>query len=466
MESIVGKLLAKRGDIMTLDQINIEDVLDQLREALSREDWDRAVDLVEAMRPADQADVFYELPPDKQDQLLPRLDPEDSADILEELEDEDAAEIATRLEVDDLASILNRMEPDEAADLLGDIDPEQVEEALSVLDDSEEIKTLLEHQDETAGGLMTSARVVLHQDINAGEAIQYLRNLSLDTDDIHYVYVVDDDNRLVGIISLYTLLVSQPDELINQILDPDVIAISADADQEQAARLMARYDLLALPVVDNSGQLLGIITHDDLVDVLEEEATEDIYRLGGIPEEQDVNVSLSSALQTRLPWLVLNLGTAMASVAVLSLFENTIARVAILAAFFPIVAGVSGSAGTQTLTVIVRGLALGEIYPRQGIRALGREVLIGLTNGVVIGVLVAGIALIWKGTPMLGVVVGLATLLNMIGAGLAGGSVPLIMQLLKIDPALASPILVSTITDTLGYLIYLGLATLVFIRFV
>jgi magnesium transporter len=265
---------------------------------------------------------------------------------------------------------------------------------------------------------------------------------------------------------LYTLLVSQPDELINQILDPDVIAISADADQEQAARLMARYDLLALPVVDNSGQLLGIITHDDLVDVLEEEATEDIYRLGGIPEEQDVNVSLSSALQTRLPWLVLNLGTAMASVAVLSLFENTIARVAILAAFFPIVAGVSGSAGTQTLTVIVRGLALGEIYPRQGIRALGREVLIGLTNGVVIGVLVAGIALIWKGTPMLGVVVGLATLLNMIGAGLAGGSVPLIMQLLKIDPALASPILVSTITDTLGYLIYLGLATLVFIRFV
>jgi len=466
MESIVGNLPANRGDNMTLDQIKIEDVLDQLREALSGEDWDRAVDLVEGMRPADQADVFNELSPDSQDQLLPRLDPEDSAESLEELEDEDAAEIATRMEADDLASILNRMEPDEAADLLGDIDPVQVEEALSVLDYPEEIKTLLVHQDETAGGLMTSARVVLHKDINAGEAIQYLRSLNLESEDIHYVYVVDDNNCLVGIVSLYTLLVARPDELINQILDPDVISIPADADQEQAARLMARYDLLALPVIDSSGQLLGIITHDDLVDVLEDEATEDIYRLGGIPEEQDVNVSLLSALQTRLPWLVLNLGTAMVSVAVLSLFENTIARVAILAAFFPIVAGVSGSAGTQTLTVIVRGLALGEIFPRQGIRALGREVLIGLTNGIVIGVLVAGIAMIWKGTPMLGVVVGLATLLNMIGAGMAGGSVPLIMQVLKIDPALASPILVSTITDTLGYLIYLGLATLVFIRFV
>jgi magnesium transporter len=249
-------------------------------------------------------------------------------------------------------------------------------------------------------------------------------------------------------------------------MDPDVIHVRADADREEAARLMARYDLLALPVVDQAHRLLGLITHDDLVKVLEEEATEDIYRLGGVPEESPPDVPIPAALRTRLPWLVLNLGTALASATVLSLFEGTIARVAVLAAFFPIVAGVSGSAGTQTLTVTVRGLALGELNPRDGLRALVRETLIGLANGITIGGLIALVALLWKGTPMLGVVVGLATLLNMFGAGIAGALVPLIMQVLRIDPALASPILVTTITDTCGYFIYLGLATLVLTRLI
>jgi magnesium transporter len=229
---------------------------------------------------------------------------------------------------------------------------------------------------------------------------------------------------------------------------------------------MSRYDLLALPVVDDEGRLLGLITHDDLVEVLEEEATEDIYRLGGVLEEHPPDVPVPAALRTRLPWLVLNLITALTSAAILSLFENTIARVAALAAFFPIVAGVSGSAGTQTLTVTVRGLALGELNPRDGLRALGREVLVGLANGVAVGCLIAVIALVWKGAPTLGVVVGAATLLNMIGAGIAGALVPLIMQLLQIDPALGSPILVTTITDTSGYFIYLGLATLVLPRLI
>jgi magnesium transporter len=223
---------------------------------------------------------------------------------------------------------------------------------------------------------------------------------------------------------------------------------------------MSRYDLVALPVVDAAQRMLGVITHDDLVEVLEEEATEDIFRLGGVPEEHPADLPLPAALRTRLPWLVLNLGTAMASALVLSLFEGTIARVAVLAAFFPIVAGVSGSAGTQTLTVTVRGLALGELSPGEGLRTLGREVLIGLANGIAVGGLVALIALAWHGTPMLGVVVGGATLLNMIGAAIAGALVPIALQVLEIDPALASPILVTTITDAFGYFIYLGLATL------
>jgi len=443
-----------------MDHVQVDNILEQVREALSKSDWNQAVALVEALRPPDQADLFGELPPTEQDQLLPRLDLEDSADILEELKEEEAAEIAARLKTEELARILDEMEPDEAADLLGDIAPERASEVLAAMEKPEQVRPLLIHADESAGGLMTSAKVMLHKEMTAEGAIAYLRAAAPESENVYYLFVVDQDVRLVGVVSLRQLVVVPPWTRVEEIMDPRIIQVRADADQEEAARLMARYDLLALPVVDDAGRLLGLITHDDLVEVLEEEATEDIYRLGGVLEEQPPDVPLPAALRTRLPWLVLNLGTAMASATVLSLFESTIARLAVLAAFFPIVAGVSGSAGTQTLTITVRSLALGELGPRDGLRTLGREILIGMANGVAIGGLIALIALAWKETPMLGVIVGLATLLNMIGAGIAGALVPVTMQVLRIDPALGSPILVSTITDTCGYFIYLGLATL------
>jgi magnesium transporter len=445
---------------------DVDTTLDQVREALAQGDWNQAVALVEALRPPDQADLFGELPPTEQDQLLPHLDLEDSADILEELEEEEAAEIAARLEAEDLARILDEMEPDEAADLLGDIPPEQATEALAAMEGPEEVRPLLVHPDESAGGLMTSARIMLHKEMTVEGAIAYLRAVAPESEDVYYLFVVDEEVRLVGVVSLRQMVVVPPWTRVEEIMDPDVIHVRADADREEATRLMARYDLLALPVVDQAHRLLGLITHDDLVKVLEEEATEDIYRLGGVPEESPPDVPIPAALRTRLPWLVLNLGTALASAAVLSLFEGTIARVAVLAAFFPIVAGVSGSAGTQTLTVTVRGLALGELDPRDGLRALIREMFIGLVNGITVGGLIGLIALLWKGTPMLGVIVGLATLLNLFGAGIAGALIPLAMQILRIDPALASPILVTTITDTCGYFIYLGLATLALTRLI
>ncbi len=376
------------------------------------------------------------------------------------MEEEEAAEVAARLDVENLARILDEMEPDEAADLLGDIAPDQAAQALAAMEEAEDVRPLLAHADETAGGLMTPTDVLLHQDMTAEEAILHLRALAPDSETIYYLFVVDGEGRLAGVVSLRQLVIASPAARIGDIMDPDVIYVEAGTDQEEAARLMSRYDLLALPVVDKENRFLGLITHDDMVEVLEEEATEDIYRLGGVPQEQPMDAPVPIALRNRLPWLVLNLMTAMASATVLSLFEGTIARVAALAAFFPVVAGVSGSAGTQTLTIIVRGLALGDLEPREGLTALAREVLVGLGNGLVVGGLVAAIALVWKGTPMLGLIVGLATLLNLIGAGIAGVVVPLTMQALRFDPALASPILVTTTTDTLGYLIYLGMATM------
>jgi magnesium transporter len=364
------------------------------------------------------------------------------------------------MQTDRLIEIVDEMEPDEAADLLGDIAPEQAEKVLAQIDEAEEVRSLLSHPDETAGGVMTAMDVRIQQDMTVDEAIWHLRHLAPESETIYYLFVQDANDRLVGVVSLRDLVVAKPGTLIRGIMDDAPISVMAGADQEEAARLMQRYDLLALPVVDVGNKLVGIITYDDLLDVLEDEATEDIYRLGGIPKEQPTDVRLSSAMKTRLPWLVLNLVTALVSATVLSVFEDTIAQVAVLAAFFPIVAGVSGSAATQTLTVTVRGLALGDIAPKEGLKTLGREVLLGLVNGLSIGVIVAVIALAWRGTSLLGLVVGGATLLNMVCAGLAGVVVPLLMQKLKFDPALASPILVTTTTDTLGYFFYLGLATL------
>jgi magnesium transporter len=440
--------------------VNLDELLEKVRTALTEGHWDIAISLLEPLRRSDQAEIFSDLPPEQQQEILPLMTPENTADIFEELEDEEVFDIANRMDTENLVEIVDQMEPDEAADLLGDITPEQAEQVLSQIDESEDIRALLEHADESAGGVMTALDIHIHQEMTVDEAIWHLRQAAPDSENIYYLFVQDEEQRLVGVVSLRDLVVANPGEKLKSIMDTNPLYTRVGADQEEAARLMQRYDLLALPVVDGEHKLVGMITYDDLLDVLEDEATEDIYRLGGVPREQPADVKVTSAMKTRLPWLILNLITALISATVLSIFENTIAQVAVLAAFFPIVAGVSGSAATQTLTVTVRGLALGDIAPREGFKTIGRELLLGLVNGISIGVIIAVIALVWKGTPLLGFVVGTATLLNMICAGLAGVVVPLLMQQLKFDPALASPILVTTTTDTLGYFFYLGLATL------
>jgi magnesium transporter len=449
---------------MTNKRTDLDSEQTFIHEAMESGDWTHIVQILEELLPPDQADLFIELPVDVQDQLLPILDPEIAADILEKLDEEDAARIASRLDAKELARILNKMEPDEAADLLGDISLVLVDEVLPEMDRKEEIRLLIEYQDETAGGLMTSAEVVLHEGLTASEAMSHLRTIRPDSDAVSYLFVVNDEMCLVGGLSLRQLVLASPSAQIGEIMEAGVKSVQPDTDQEEAARLLARYDILLLPVIDDNGHLLGIITHDDMVEVIEEEATEDILRLGGIPMKEESEVRILPSLRNRLPWLLLNLATAMASAVVLGLFKNTIAQVAILVAFFPLVAGVSGSAGTQTLTVIVRRLALGELKPKDGVPALFREMIIGLSNGLVLGIVVAIIALVWQGNPMLGMVVGLATFLNLFTAAIAGVLFPLGMQFLRIDPALASPVLVTTLTDTMGYLIYLGIATLVLVR--
>lgn len=439
--------------------IDVDVLLREVKAALERGDPRSAAGLLEALRPADQAGVFDDLQPHEQDVLLPRLNEEDSADILEELEEIDAAQVAGRMKSEKLASILDKMEPDEAADLLGDIEPEKANLVLDAMQEADEVKPLLEHQDETAGGSMTSAAVVLKTGMTVKTAISHLRKLSPEDEDIYYLFVTDRNNVLKGVVNLRSLVTHPSTAKIADIMDTDVLSVHVNADQEEAANLMKRYDLLALPVVDEADRLQGVITYDDSFDILEDEATEDIYRLGGIAEETPTDLPLGQAVRKRLPWLVVNLFMALISATVLSLFETTIAQMAALAAFFPIVAGVSGSAGTQTLTVTVRSLALGEIEPKNAFKVVGNQFFLSIVNGISVGLIIAIIALVWKGSLMLGLIAGIATLVNIISTAVTGVLIPLGLQKMKSDPALASPIIVTALTDAFGYLIYLALAS-------
>lgn len=242
-------------------------------------------------------------------------------------------------------------------------------------------------------------------------------------------------------------------------MNRDVISARATMDQEEVAQLLSRYDLLAVPVVDERDRLVGIITHDDIVDVLEEEATEDIYRLAQVSEDAEIYSPIRRAVRNRLPWLVINLGTAFLASSVVAFYEGTIAQAAVLAAFMPIVAGQGGNAGTQTMTIVVRSLALGEIDGRDTLPALWHEFRIALLHGLTLGILVGLIAWLWQANPMLGLIIGCAMLGNIIVAALAGVLVPMFLKLIRVDPALASSVFVTTATDILGFSLFLGLAT-------
>jgi magnesium transporter len=272
--------------------------------------------------------------------------------------------------------------------------------------------------------------------------------------------VVDEQGRLVGVVRLRSLILADPRRTIAEIMNPDVISVSPLADQEEVAELFSRYNLVALPVVDETGRLLGIVRVEDILDVIEEEATEDIYRLAGMDEEADLFSPLSHAINTRLSWLLVNLMTAFAASAVVSQFENVIAQVAVLATFMPIIAGQGGNAGIQTSTIFIRSLAMGRLELNEVWKALRYELLLGLVNGLAIGLIVAIVAVIWKGMPMLGVVIGLAMIGNMLVAAFAGVIIPFFLQWRGHDPALASGIFLTTATDVCGFFFFLGLGSL------
>lgn len=443
-----------------MDTLVLDNVLARLRDALEQGNLDAAVAIINALQPADQADLLEGLSDTDQVTLLSQLAPADSADVLEEMEDVSAAALAELLPLSELADILDEMEADEAADVLGDLSPELAAEALREMEEPHGIIPLLQYPDDTAGGLMTPAVIALRRHWRALRALEELRRVGPEADSAYYLFVIDDQGRLLGVVSLRDLVVAPPETVVEAMMDPNVISVPVTADQEDCARTLSRYGFLALPVVDERGRLAGVITADDLIEVAEDEATEDMYRMVGISGEERVFSPIRSSVFKRLPWLAVNMITLFVAITVVDAFEAVIAATVALATFLPLVSGEGGNAGSQTATVIVRGLALGEVELHNGLRALTKELVASFVNGAIIGFGTGTVVYLWKGDWAIAVALMLAMILNFVVAALAGVLVPLGLRAVQVDPALASAAFVTAVTDTLGFLFFLGIASL------
>lgn len=443
-------------------QTNFENVLAQVRDRLDQNDLAGAAALIESLRSPDQADLFAELDEAARKALLPRLVPGDSADILEELEDEEAARLVDSLALADLARIVDEMEPDEAADLLAELDEAQVSTILSRLEDPNEVRPLLVHPQDSAGGLMTSSHLALRRRMTVADALAAIRTLKPDSEEIYQLFVVDQFGKLVGEVTFRQLVMADPNALLQDVMDPDVLAVPVGTDQEEVARLVSRYDLLALPVVDNGGLLVGVITVDDVVDVLYAEATEDIQRLGGMEplEQAYFNVSMPLIVRKRIGWLLFLFVADTLTGTVLRAFEDELAAAVALSFFIPLIIGTGGNTGSQTVTTIVRALALGEVRLRDIVRVIWRESAVGLMLGILLGVVGFIRALTWQTGPNIALVVSLTLLVVVVWSNLVAAVVPILAERLRIDPSVVSAPLITSVVDATGLLIYFSLAKL------
>ncbi|MFN2205114.1 MAG: magnesium transporter [Candidatus Promineifilaceae bacterium] len=437
----------------------VDTLYERIDALLEHNEVRKAQIILQALLPIDQAEIFSDLDENDQRQLLQGLPVESIADILEKLEDEEVAEVATWLPPEQLADILDEMEPDEAADLLGDLQPDAASEILALMEDKEEIRPLLLHPDETAGGLMTSEYMALGRQMWAQTALEAIREWKPDREYLYY-FVVDRNGVLVGVVSLLRLIKADPKTEIQTFMDRDLITASVHADQEECAKLMSRYDLTTLPVIDSDNKLIGVITIDDVVDVLEDEATEDIQRLGGSAplEKPYLLTSTWEIARSRIVWLLVLFVTSMLTSNVLELFEDTLDRVVALAFFIPMLIGTGGNAGSQTTATVIRALGVGEVDKKDSLKVLWHEIRSGLLLGLLVGAAGFVRVYVFEGDLLLGLTVAVALAMIVLWSNSVGSLLPIFASLIGVDPALISGPLMSTLVDATGLFIYLTVA--------
>ncbi|NLP17516.1 MAG: magnesium transporter [Firmicutes bacterium] len=442
----------------------VEAWVDQLRAILAVGKESEAIDFLLTLQPYDQAEIINLLTFEERQKLMPLLDDESLAPIFKELESDVITEVVDSIGGEWASGVLGEMSSDDAADLLGELEGEQVEELLELMEteDAQEVTALLTHPEETAGGLMTREYVTVKRDWSVGKTLEILRKIAPEAETIYYLYVTDAQERLVGVVSLRQLIVAAPETPVGDVMSENVISVSVGEDQEMVARQIKKYDFLALPVIDHNRHILGIVTVDDVMDVLEDEAIEDMSRLAaiqGVSSAGDLWEPAYQAAMKRLPWLVLLLGIGMLSGNIIARFEETLETVLTLALFIPLITDMAGNTGTQALAVVVWGLAIGEFRPRDLLWLMKREAGVGLIVGIVNGLLIAVGAYIWQGNIWLGFVIGFSLWVTLFVATMAGTVVPLILFHFNIDPAVASGPLITTINDIIGLTIYFSVAT-------
>jgi magnesium transporter len=444
-------------------------MLDSVRRLIRRGATSRAMNVLHKGRPADVAQVLHGLNDLDRHAVfaaLSRADRELAAASLSELATEEGIELLTALEPEAVAQVLQELPSDDAAVFISALPEDAREQVLDLMkvEASTDVQELLGFAEGTAGRIMSPDVFALNEELTVGEAISAIQKASRDVEMFFYLYVVDERNHLVGVVSLRQLLLVAPTTPLKKIMATDVISVRTDTDQEEVSRIVARYNLLGVPVTDSENKLVGVVTVDDVIDVIREEATEDIYALSGVSTEDSAMSAPARSVRLRLPWLMVNLATAIAASTVVRLFTGTIEQVVVLAALMPIVAGLGGNAASQTLAVTVRGLALGEVSWENGRRVLFKELLVGVANGVVVGLIAAALVFLLFGFSranlMLGGIVALAMMINLLIAAAAGSVVPIVLKRLKADPALASTVFVTFCTDAGGFFAFLGLATL------
>ena len=439
-----------------------EESLGQVLDALERGDFDAVRRVLEGMHPADIALLLESLPVAERDVLWEGLEDAVRAEVFAEAEDAVRTPRMLQMEAAALAEIAREVDDDDAADILQDLPEPVIEEVLEALDSQERdrLQSILAYPEDTAGGLMNLDVVTVRADVSLEVVQRYLRRRGEIPEKTNRLFVVDRENRYRGEMRLADLLIGAPERGVAELMRTEQGGIDASTPAHEVARLFEQRNLISAPVVDEDGRLLGRITVDDVVDVIREEGDRSFLGMAGLSEEDDLFAPVLVSTRRRTLWLGINLATALLAAWVIGLFEATIQQLVALAVLMPVVASMGGIAGSQTLTIVIRGMALGQIAARNVGWLLGKELAVGLLNSLCWALVVGAIAWLWFGDPGLGVIVGCALVINLVVAALAGASIPLLLRRLLVDPALAGGVVLTTVTDVVGFMTFLGLGAL------
>ncbi len=411
---------------------------------------------------ADVADLIEALDPDRREEFVQTVKDVVDPETFTEVDDDIREAVLDQLEPEELAFAVQQLDSDDALDIVADLDEAQREDLLARLPDADSvlIRRGLEYSEYSAGRLMQRELLAIPAFWTVGDTIDFMRSSPDLPDEFYDIYVVDPRHRPLGSLALSRLLRSRRGVHIQDIMDDDVTPVPVDMDQEELADMFRRKDTVSVPVTDETGRLIGVVTIDDIVDVIDEEHEDDMMRMGGLSGDDLYRAAMETA-KSRFPWLLTNLVTAVLASLVIAQFDATIQQIVALAVLMPIVASMGGNAGTQTLTVVVRALATRELSRGNALRLIGKEVIVGGANGILFAVLACGMAWVWFGDKALGGVIAAAMVVNMISAGLFGAAIPVVLERMKVDPAIASTVLLTTVTDVVGFLAFLGLAAAV-----